>query len=103
MAYVPKIVSVRTQKKFGSICGSANNRYGATCFNYPTFQNARKSLIHSFQSRDMFGDLEGRKLLAIAAHTVETQQKPANVPSHVYLEHLSAKEKIWTQSASVGV
>ena len=44
--------------------------------------------IHSFQSRDMLGDLEGRKLLAIAAHTVETQQKPANVPSHVSLDHL---------------
>ena len=32
-------------------------------------------------------------MLAIAAHTVETQQKPANVPSHVYLDQLSAKEK----------
>ena len=49
--------------------------------------------IHSFQLRDMLGDLEGRKLLAIAAHIVETQQKPVNLPSHVSLDHLSAKEK----------
>ena len=32
-------------------------------------------------------------MLAIAAHTVETQQKPTNVPFHVYFDHLSAKEK----------
>ena len=41
----------------------------------------------------MIGDLEGRKLLAIAAHTVETQQKSENLPSHVSLDHLSAKDK----------
>ena len=41
----------------------------------------------------MLGDLEVRKLLAIAAHTRETQQKPANLPSHVSLDHLLAKEK----------
>ena len=41
----------------------------------------------------MLGDLEGRKLLAIAAHTVETQQNPANLPSHVSLDHLSTKER----------
>ena len=35
----------------------------------------------------MLGDLDGRKLLAIVAHTIETQQKPA------HLDHLSAKEK----------
>ena len=37
--------------------------------------------------------LKGKKMLAIAAHTVETQQKPTYVPSYVYLDHLSAKEK----------
>ena len=41
----------------------------------------------------MLGELEGRKLLAIAAHTIETQQTTVHLPSHISLDHLSAKEK----------
>ena len=39
--------------------------------------------VHSFQSRDIRGDLEGRKLLVMGAHTAEMQQK--NYCFRVYL------------------
>ena len=38
-------------------------------------------------------DLEGRKLPAMVAHTVEMQQKSEHLPSHISLDHLLAKEK----------
>ena len=61
--------------------------------NLEVSQEWQFSPSHSFQSRDIRGDLEGRKLLVMAAHTFETQQKQANLPSQVSLDHLLAIEK----------